>query len=510
MLGTLPPQDGTYHRGMTSLTLSTADPATLRADVIVVGVHIGSGGPALAPGADGVDAALDGRLTAALTALHGTGKAGECTTVATFGATAAAAVIAVGLGEPADPGYDPEVLRRAAGVGIRAAAGHDRVAVALPAQDRESLRAVCEGALLGAYSFDRYRTSSRDPAKSPVSAITVVSPQRKVRPVGRRAETVAAAVALTRDLVNMPPSDMHPAELAAAAVAAVPAGVEVEVWDEKKLKRRGFGGILGVGAGAAHPPRLVHLSYAPARAAATLTLIGKGITYDSGGLSLKPASAMEDMKSDMAGGAAVLAATAAIAKLGIRLRVEAWLPMAENMPSGSAIRPSDVLSMYGGKQVEVLNTDAEGRLILGDALARASEDHPDYIVDVATLTGAQVVALGSRVAGVMSNDDAFRDRVVAAAGRAGEQMWPMPLPKELRKSLDSEIADLSNTGDRYGGMLVAGLFLQEFVGAGIPWAHLDIAGPSFNTGDPHDYTPTGGTGAAVRTLVELAESLAED
>jgi leucyl aminopeptidase len=499
---------------MTTLTLSGADAATLKANVIVVGVHSASGGPSapggptLAAGAAAVDEALGGRLTLALAALRVTGKAGEATTLPTYGTTTASAIIAVGLGEPTTAGYDPEVLRRAAGVGIRAAAGHQRAAVALPVDGLEALRAVCEGALLGAYRFDRYRTSSLDFDQTPVSAITVVSAERKAKSVARRAEAVAAAVALARDLVNMPPSDLHPADLAAAALAAAPAGVAAEVLDEKKLKRAGYGGILGVGAGAAHPPRLVHLSYAAVGASTTLALVGKGITYDSGGLSLKPASAMEDMKSDMAGGAAVIAATAAIATLGQRVNIEAWVPMAENMPSGSAIRPSDVLTMYGGKQVEVLNTDAEGRLILGDALARASEDHPDYLLDVATLTGAQVVALGARVAAVMANDDDFRAQVVAAAGRAGEAMWPMPLPVELRKSLDSEIADLTNTGDRYGGMLVAGLFLKEFVGNGIPWAHLDIAGPSFNTGDPHGYTPKGGTGSAVATLIDLAESLA--
>ena len=283
------------------------------------------------------------------------------------------------------------------------------------------------------------------------------------------------------------------------------AGISVEVLDERKLKRHGYGGILGVGAGAAHPPRLVHLRYAPSGARCRLGLVGKGITFDSGGLSLKPAQAMEDMKSDMAGGAAVLAATAAIGFLGLRIGVDAWLPMAENMPSGSAIRPSDVLTMYGGKRVEVLNTDAEGRLILGDALARASEDRPDYLLDVATLTGAQAVALGSRVAGVMANDDTFRTEVIAAAGRAGELMWPMPLPEELRTSLDSEIADLANIGDRYGGMLVAGLFLREFVGEGIPWAHLDIAGTAWTDSDDVE-TPRGGTGYGVRLLLELART----
>jgi leucyl aminopeptidase len=495
---------------MARRTLSSADAATVKADVVVVGVHSGSDGPTLASGAAGIDDALDGRLTGSLAALQVTGRPGETATLPTHGATSAAAIITVGLGERLADGYDLEDLRQAAGVGIRASAGHRRATVALPVDGPKALRAVCEGAMLGAYSFDRYRTTSRNPGKTPVSAVTVVSAERRAKPVAQRAEAVAAAVRLTRDLVNMPPSDLHPAELAAAAMDAVPADVQVDILDERKLKRGGYGGILGVGAGAAHPPRLVHLRYAAAGATTTLALVGKGITYDSGGLSLKPASAMEDMKSDMAGGAAVVAATAAIATLGLRLGVEAWVPMAENMPSGSAIRPSDVLTMYGGKRVEVLNTDAEGRLILGDALARASEDKPDYLVDVATLTGAQLVALGSRVAAVMSNDEDFRGRVVAAAARAGEQMWPMPLPEELRKSLDSEIADLSNMGDRYGGMLVAGLFLREFVGDGIPWAHLDIAGPSFNTGEEHGYTPKGGTGAAVRALIELAESLADD
>ena len=214
------------------------------------------------------------------------------------------------------------------------------------------------------------------------------------------------------------------------------------------------------------------------------------------------------MKSDMGGAAAVVCALGAIARLGLPVNVTAWAPLAENMPSGTAQRPSDVLTIYGGKTVEVLNTDAEGRLVLADALVAAGEESPDLIVDVATLTGAQLVALGSRTSAVMANDDAVREQVVGAAGRAGEAMWPMPLPEELRKSMDSEVADIANIGDRYGGMLVAGLFLKEFVGEGQRWAHLDIAGPSFNEGKPYGYTPKGGTGAAVRTLVSLAEELA--
>jgi len=494
---------------MPTLALSSSNAAGVKADVVIVGLLAAAGGPSLAAGAESLDSALGGRLAEALAALGATGRVGEVTKVPTLGAAAAAAVVAVGLGDAGGPSYDPEILRRAAGAGIRAAAGSRRAVVALPVDGRDALRAVCEGALLGAYSYDRYRTTSRAAHLPPVEAVTVVSAERRAKDVVRRADAVASAVALTRDLVNTPPSDLHPAELAAAAVtAASTAGVTAEVMDDKALRRGRYGGILGVGAGALHPPRLVHLRYAPPGATTTLALVGKGITFDSGGLSLKTAAGMEDMKSDMAGAAAVIAATAAIADLGIGVRVEAWVPMAENMPSGSAIRPSDVLSMYGGKRVEVLNTDAEGRLILGDALARASEDAPDYLVDVATLTGAQLIALGSRVAGVMGNDDDFRGLVVSAAGRAGESMWPMPLPVELRKSIDSEVADFTNTGDRYGGMLVAGLFLQEFVGEGVRWAHVDIAGPSFNTGDPHGYTPKGGTGFAVRTLVQLAEDLA--
>jgi leucyl aminopeptidase len=286
----------------------------------------------------------------------------------------------------------------------------------------------------------------------------------------------------------------------------------IETLDEKALKKAGYGGIIGVGQGSVNPPRLVRLSYRHPRATKTLALVGKGITFDSGGLSLKPAAPMEWMKSDMGGAAAVLTAMVAIAQLKLVVNVTGWAPLAENMPSGTAQRPSDVLTIYGGKTVEVLNTDAEGRLVLADALVRASEELPDFIVDAATLTGAQLVALGTRTSGVMSNDDDFRTAVADAAVRAGEQMWPMPLPPELRKSLDSPIADIANIGEQFGGMLVAASFLNDFVGKRdgepIPWAHLDIAGPAFNQGEPFGYTPKGGTGAAVRTFVQLADDVA--
>ncbi|MDP9432255.1 MAG: leucyl aminopeptidase [Actinomycetota bacterium] len=503
---------------MTSLSLSSAAVATLSVDAVVVGLASSAAGPVLAPGAEPVDAALADGLLAAATALGATGAAGQVHRIATMGALSAPLVVCAGLGDvPAQGGrFAAETLRRATGAAVRELAGTRKVAVTLAAANgapgQDELRAVSEGALLGAYEFARYRNSSLEPRHTPVAAVTILVPNTRdktAKEALRRAEAVSRGVALTRDLVNTPPGDLHPAELADAAVAAgAELGLEVIVLDERKLKRGGYGGILGVGQGSTHPPRLVEIRYRHPKATHSVALVGKGITFDSGGLSLKPSASMEWMKSDMGGAGAVLGAMVSLTILQPAVNVTGWLPTAENMPSGAAIRPSDVLHMYGGKKVEVLNTDAEGRLVLGDAIARACEDSPDLVIDVATLTGAQLVALGSRTAGVMSNDDGLRAAVVDAADRAGELMWPMPLPPELRKSIDSDIADLSNTGDRYGGMLVAGLFLQEFVSDGTKWAHLDIAGPSFNRDPAHGYTPKGGTGVAVRTLVQLIEDVA--
>jgi leucyl aminopeptidase len=423
----------------------------------------------------------------------------------------------VGLGEaPVDgAGFAPETLRRGVGAAMRVLRGTARAATALASAngpaDEAAVRAVAEGAVLGAYNFSRYRSAaSPEAAKPPVDGVTLVVDKprdRAARTAVERAEIIGDAVALCRDLVNTPAKDLHPADLAQAAVDACQSvGCDVEVLDEKALRKGGYGGILGVGAGSHNPPRLARIAYSAGRKArATVHLVGKGITFDSGGLALKPAQSMEWMKSDMGGAAAVIATLRAVARLGADVNVVGWVPTAENMPSGTAIRPSDVLTMRGGKTVEVLNPDAEGRLVMADAIVRACEENPDVLIDVATLTGAQLVALGAHVYGVMGNDDGLRGEVVDAAGRAGEQAWPMPLPPELRKSLDSEIADIANVGDRFGGMLTAGLFLKEFVADGVRWAHLDIAGPSFNQGQPYGYTPTGGTGVPVRTLVELLE-----
>ena len=498
---------------MTAVSLTKTTLSEIKADALLIGVAQGPNGPVLVPGADDVDKAFKKRLLTALSTLGATGKANETVKLASLGATATPQLMAVGLGKaPAKGGrYDTELLRRATGAAMRALSGTKRVATSLAlvnGSDADTVRAVVEGAVLGGYTFGRYRSET---PKS-VDAVTVVvgNPRDKAtKAATERAQVVAESVALVRDLVNTSPVDLGPADLAQAAVDACrPLGVNVEVLDEKALKRGGYGGILGVGQGSARPPRLAKITYSGRKGAPTVHLVGKGITFDSGGLALKPAQSMEWMKSDMGGAGAVIGTMRAIAALKPNVNVVGWIPTAENMPSGTAIRPSDVLTMRGGKTVEVMNPDAEGRLVMADAIVAAGEAGADYIIDVATLTGAQLVALGSRVYAVMSNDDDLRGVLVDAARSAGEQAWPMPLPPELRKSLDSDIADISNVGDRNGGMLVAGLFLQDFVPDGVKWAHLDIAGPAFNNGEPHGYTPKGGTGVAVRTLVQWLTGLA--
>jgi leucyl aminopeptidase len=507
---------------MTTLSLSKTPLSELKVDALVIGVAKNGSGLVLAPGAADVDKALGKKLAAALAGLGATGTAGEVTKLATLGATKAATLVAVGLGTAPAKGdrYDPEKVRRGLGAAIRSLAGTRTVGTGLAGVNSEpagaDLRAAAEGALLGGYSFSRYRTAGRDDTpKPPVESVTLVVPSTRDKATKiavERATVVSGTVALVRDLVNTPALDLHPADLVAKAKeVCTAAGCTVEILDEKALAKGGYGGILGVGQGAAHPPRLARIAWSGGRKASkTVHLVGKGITFDSGGLSLKPPTAMEWMKADMGGAAAVLATLQAVAQLDLGINVVGWLASAENMPSGTAIRPSDVLTMRGGKTVEVMNTDAEGRLVMADAIVRAGEEAPDYIVDIATLTGAQLVALGSRVFAVMSNDDALREQLVASSTAAGEQSWGMPLPEELRKSLDSEVADISNIGDRYGGMLTAGLFLQEFVPAGTSWAHLDIAGPAWNEGDAHGYTPKGGTGVPVRSLVQWLEGLAAD
>jgi leucyl aminopeptidase len=529
----------------TRLLTSQASPGSGQPDAIIVGIVQGADGPELAPGAEPADQALGGTLLAAAAALGASGKAEQTTKIASGPLLAAATgpsgtaagdgalapvIVAVGLGRPQDggtgpgqgPRFDPEVLRRAAGAAVRALVKGPavrvrnddsdsdvrRITLALPVRDETEAEAVALGGLLGGYAFSRYRTTAPPP---PRTELTLAAGDVPAVAAAKRAEAFAEAVTLARDLVNTGPSDLVPATLAAEAErVAADRGLDVEVLDEKALAEGGFGGLVAVGQGSVHPPRLVRLGYRHPNATKTVVFAGKGITFDSGGLSLKPPKSMEHMKSDMAGAAAVLAALQVIADLGPAVNVVGYLAAAENMPGGGAQRPADIITIYGGKTVEVLNTDAEGRLVLADAIARSAADSPDLIVDVATLTGAQLVALGKRTAGVMANEDAVRDGIVASAGRAGEAFWPMPLPDELRAGLDSDVADLTNVSpDRSGGMLVGGLFLREFVPAGARWAHLDIAGPAFNESEAHGYTPKGGTGAAVRTLVQIATDVAD-
>ena len=495
----------------TTLLTSPAQPRSAHADVIIIGIIQGQNGPVPAPGAEDIDAALGGRLAAALAALGATGAAEEVTKIPSGDQIAAPLIAAVGLGAGADDGssFSPETLRRAAGAGVRAhARGQSRqMALALPARDEDEAGAVALGALLGSYVFSRYR----DGGKGPATDLTLLASGAEAEAGVARAQVIADAVTLVRDLVNTSPVHMYPAVFAAEAErVATEHGLDIEVLDEQALADGGYGGIIGVGQGSMHPPRLIRIAHTHPDATRTVVFAGKGITFDSGGLSLKPPKSMETMKCDMSGAAAALAAVMAAAQLGVAVNVVGYLAMAENMPGSTAQRPSDVITIYGGKTVEVLNTDAEGRLVLADALARSAGDSPDLLVDIATLTGAQVTALGQRLFAVMSNDDTVRGAIVDAASRAGEAAWPMPLPDDLRRGLDSTIADLANVAaEPAGGMLVAGLFLREFVPDGVRWAHLDIAGPAFHRGEPFGYTPKGGTGAATRTLVQLVLDVAD-
>ena len=502
---------------MTSISLAAA--ASGKADAVVVGVHStesakGVKGLALAVGAEAVDAAFGGSLVKALDAVGAAGKEGELVKLPAQGDVKAPLIVAVGLGKA--PGKDEDAgadqLRKAAAVAARALTGKAKAVFALPAADAAQAGAVAEGALLGAYSYDGLKTPSKD-RKGPLGEVVIASAGAKkaeVKKAVERAADVAASVNLARDLVNTPPSHLFPktfAERVQSEVKAAGLGsLTVEVLDEKALTKGGYGGIMGIGKGSDNPPRLVRIAYRHPKAKKHLGLVGKGITFDTGGISLKPSNAMDTMKSDMSGAAAVFAATLAVAKQEVPVNVTAYMSLAENMPGGAAVKVSDVITMYGGKTVEIMNTDAEGRVVMADALARASEDKVDVLLDVATLTGAQVLAL-DRLSAVMGNDDDLRGQIVRAAEKSGEPMWAMPLPEHLRETLDTPSADISNMGSRMGGMLVAGLFLREFVGEGIKWAHLDIAGAAFNEKAPYGDTPKGGTGAAVRTLVRVAEEL---
>ncbi len=453
-------------------------------------------------------------LITTLVDLGATGKVDEVTKVPFH---APRMLVFIGLGkEFISPSH--ETLRRAAGSASRHLDGQKSATFSLPHRSIEELAAIAEGAAIGAYGFHDFRVDSKSEHQLPLVNIAVLSPltSTAAKKAIKRAMLIAKQTHLVRDLVNTPPSHLTPINFSTRMKKEASAlSVKVEIMNAAALKAKGYGGITSVGAGSANPPSLLRISYSPVGAKKRIAFVGKGITFDTGGLNLKPGLGMEAMKSDMGGAAAVIAAVLVIAELKLPIAIDGWAAMAENMVSSTATRPSDIITIYGGKTVEVLNPDAEGRLVLSDAMVRAQEfgraaGNLVGLVDVATLTGAQGIALGKRVSAIMTNNEEFLATFRQAAEEAGENFWPMPLPEELRASLDSPVADMANIGERMGGMLVAGLFLREFISDQLPWLHLDIAKPAYNSDEPFGYTPFGGTGVALRSLVRLAELISAE
>jgi leucyl aminopeptidase len=470
--------------------------ADAEGDVVVVpmfeGGSWGVGGDWIAEQMPGLEGYLE---TAGFT-----GAAGSSETVPAGDSLHFAAVTIVGLGEE----LDAEGLRRAAGAAAQACSKFATAVTPLHLLDiDDAAEMVAFGFMTGLYTFESFKSETK-PAT--IEALVLAGEGGGGEPAVARARALAQGVALTRDLVNTPAVAKPPAVLATRVEdIAAARGMSVRIYDEHEVVAAGFGGLAAVGSGAANPPRMVVIDYTPEGAAKSLAFVGKGIVFDSGGLSIKPASGMEDMKTDMAGAATVLGAIQAISDLALNVNVKAIMPFTENVISGHAMRPGDVFTARNGKTVEVLNTDAEGRLVLADGLSLAAEWEPDLVIDVATLTGAAKVALGAEIAAVFGTDDA-RDLVVDAAESAGEHVWPMPLHPSYRSHIDSSVADIKNTGERWGGAITAALFLSEFAGDG-PWAHIDIAGPARST-KLDGYTPKGASGFGVRTLVAVAEALA--
>jgi leucyl aminopeptidase len=477
-------------------------------EVLVVGFAQSDNGPELLEAAVALEAATKTEINEAIKLLNFTGKKSEITFL-----TIKSGILCVGLGKisKTQP-LEMETLRRAAAVAARSLVGKKSALFALPTQTTVAAQAVAVGVELGAYTFTEFKTKNEKNNESLKQANILVQDLFINKASFEEAQIIAESVKNVRNLVNTPPSHMYPETFANYVKKSFKKNskLTLEVLDERALKRQGYGAIIGVGQGSINPPKFIRLAYKSRGAKFHLALVGKGITFDTGGISLKPPASMHTMKCDMAGAATVVEALRAIMNLDLKINVTAYAALAENMPSASAQRPSDVVTTYGGKTIEVLNTDAEGRLVLADALARAQEDKPDLIIDLATLTGAATVALGSRTAGIMSNKDEARDQVFASAKETGESMWPMQIPEESRTILDSKTADIANVGftpNPAGGMMVGAAFLNEFVDEKTPWVHIDIAPPAFNEGAPYGYNGFGGTGVGVRTLVHLAQKL---
>jgi len=486
------------------------------ARALVVNLFEGVTAPGGATGA--VDKALDGGISALIAEGEIKGKSGEMTLLHTLGKTPSPRVLIAGLGK--QDKFDLDTIRNLTGSAVRRArsVGATSVAAILHGAGIAGLapeacaQAIAEGALMGGYRFRTYKNGAGDDADKDVETLSIVeSDKSKVDLIKRgvqRGTVLAQAANHTRDLANEPGNELPPSVFAERARAlALDAGLDCDVLNEGQLQELGMGALLGVGVGSAQPPRFVIIKYRGApKSDKTLGLLGKGITFDSGGISIKPAAGMEAMKGDMSGGAAIASTMWAIGKLKPSINVTALIPTAENMPSGSAIRPGDILRAMNGKTIEVINTDAEGRLILADAICYARKEGLSPIIDVATLTGAMQIALGPGATGFMATDDALADALVTAGKASGEPMWRFPLIDEYKEGLKSNVADIKNTGNRNGGAISAGKFLHFFV-EDTPWAHIDMAGTDDSEKDKGLWVK-GSTGIPTRTLINLVLSLA--
>ena len=479
--------------------LSSDSPEKISCDALVVGAFDEKGTARLDDGAGSLDKALNGALTAYLAERDFKAAVGSIELVPTLGRIDPKVVIVVGLG-PRDRVSSTDI-RKAAAAAAKRVTDRAVVATTLPSMHDDEAGATIEGFLLGSYRYTRFKS---DPKPVKTERVILVGAAEDAT---ERGVILGEATTLARDLQNEPPNSLTPDALArkASEVADVN-GLDCNVWDEKQIAKKGFGGLVAVARGAINPPRFIELRYSPKKAKRHIVLVGKGVTFDSGGLSLKPAGSMETMKSDMTGAAAVIAAMGCLKRLNVEVAVTGLIPTTENLPGGDSTKPGDVITHYNGKTTEVTNTDAEGRLILADALAYACELKPDAIVDVATLTGGIMVALGLRISGFFANDDDLSEQLKTAAESAGEPVWRMPLADEFKRDLDSEVADIKNSGTRWGSAIIGAIFLKQHVTSGIPWAHFDIAGTDW-ADKPHDLGPKGGTGVMTRTLATWLENM---
>lgn len=482
-------------------------------DVLIVGMLEESGDTT--NGMDLINDAFGGRINEIIKEEEFKGSRCKTLLIRSSGEVAAKKIIIVGLGKKEDLSHETVRQASAAALNLSKAVKAKTICSVLLGLDGEDVnakrsgQAMTEGVMLGNYSFDKYKKEKG----KPIENFTIITANARDAASAQKGmdlgEIYGNATIFARELVNIPGEHMKPKDLVDAAkeVAKGEGSIKVKVFNQEQLEKMGAGGMLAVNQGSDHDPFLVHMVYTPkGKAKKKIALVGKAVTFDSGGLSLKPSGSMETMKIDMSGSAVVLGAFSAIAKVNPKAEVHGIFGAVENMPSGRAIRPGDVTTAMNGKTIEILNTDAEGRVTLADTLTYAVKQKPDMIIDLATLTGACVVALGEEITGLMSNNQPLADKVLSAAESSGEKMWQLPLEENYKKLIKSDIADVKNVGGRWGGALTAGLFLQEFVND-VPWVHLDIAGPSFAEKPMNSYMKKGATGHGVRTLLEFLRAI---